>query len=518
MGMKFVNDEILNWVTPFRGKRPVYLKFRSSKTFILCAVCWSVFTVSNPLALSALPSSNTIQDVFLYGVVVPVIPFALQDRVHISHEHTQHWVSVLLSVYAAGLLFFAPICGVLADWTQHRRGPFLGGLLVLTGATFMLCFGKTIPILVTARVLQGISAAVVWVVALALMADTVSEEESGKAVGYVGLATSMGVLVAPTIGGVVYERSGYYAVFGVTFAVIGFDIVLRLALIEKKVAERWLEPEATTIESPATTPNRNDIELGDCKASSAVKEKDEATAISEPHVSARKRKLPSMLILLKSRRILVAFWGNLVGAMTFTAVDTTLPLYVNQIFGWNSLGAGLAFLALIAPGFAMPWIGHLTDKHGPRYIAASGLLFSVPFWVLLRLVDHDTTGQAVLMCALLALLGAATSLLLTPLMAEFSKVCDAKVRQEPDVFRGKSAYAQSYGIFNVSWASGSLLGPLVSAAVKNAAGWKTMTWTMGLWCAVGIVPTLLYSGGLITKSKRPATAASMGRVQAEDRA
>ena len=444
-----------------------------------------------------------------------MIPFGLQDRVHISHENTQHWVSVLLSVYAAGLLFFAPICGIFADWTQHRRGPFLAGLILLTGATLMLCFGKTIPILVAGRVLQGISAAVVWVVALALMADTVSEEQSGKAIGYVGLATSLGVLVAPTIGGVVYERSGYYAVFGVTFAVIGFDILLRLTLIEKKIAAKWLEPDATTVELPSTLPSGNDIELGDLKASSAVNEKNEAAATIEPQATQRKRQLPSMLILLKSRRILVAFWGNLVGAMTFTAVDTTLPLYVNQIFGWNSLGAGLAFLALIAPGFAMPWIGHLTDKHGPRYYAASGLLLSVPFWVLLRLVDHDTKGQAVLMCALLVLLGAATSLLLTPLMAEFSKVVDAKVRQEPDVFRGKSAYAQSYGIFNVSWASGSLLGPLVSAAVKNAAGWKTMTWTMGLWCAVGIIPTLLYSGGMITKRKRPT---STGRIQAEERA
>lgn len=378
----------------------------------------------------------------------------------------------------------------------------------------MLCFGKTIPVLVVGRVLQGISAAVVWVVALALMADTVSEEESGQAIGYVSLATSLGVLVSPLIGGVVYESSGYYAVFGVTFAVIGFDILLRLALVEKKVAARWLEP-GSPVEPATATPAQAEIELEDRKESSAVMEKTGAIAVSEPRQTQHKRKLPSILILLKSRRIMVAFWGNLVGAMTFTAVDTTLPLYVNQVFGWNSLGAGLAFLALIVPGFAGPWIGHLTDKHGPRWIAASGLLLSVPFWVLLRLVDHHTVGQIVLMCALLVLLGAATTLLLTPLMAEFSKVCDAKVRQEPDVFRGKSAYAQSYGIFNVSWAGGSLLGPLVSAAVKNAAGWKTMTWTMALWCAVGIVPTVLYSGGMITKSKRSAT---VGRVQADDNA
>ncbi|OAL31744.1 hypothetical protein AYO20_08137 [Fonsecaea nubica] len=461
---------------------------------------------------------TSVQDVFLYGVIVPVIPFALQDRVHVDHDDTQHWVSVLLSVYAAGLLVFAPICGIMADWTSSRRGPFLAGLVILAGSTLMLCLGKTIPVLVAGRVLQGVSAAVVWVVALALLADTVSEQESGQAIGYVSLATSLGVLVSPLIGGVVYERSGYYAVFGVTFAVIGFDIVLRLALIEKKIAARWLEPETTSDQPISTAPLQQDIELDDRNNSTAVAEKNATTAVAEPSVTRPKRKLPSILILLKSRRILVAFWGNLVGSMTFTAIDTTLPLYVNQVFGWDSLGAGLTFLALIVPGFAGPWIGHLTDKYGPRWIAASGLLLSVPFWVLLRLVDHDTVGQAVLLCALLVLLGAATALLLTSLMAEFSKVCDAKVRQEPDVFAGKSAYAQSYGIFNVSWAGGSLLGPLVSAAVKNASGWKTMTWTMALWCAVGILPTVLYSGGMISREKRRGNAASSGEVVAVESA
>ncbi|OAP61888.1 hypothetical protein AYL99_04091 [Fonsecaea erecta] len=483
--LKSILHDLVNPIFPQYGSRPAFLEFRSSKVFIVFAVCWSVFT-----------------DVFLYGVVVPVIPFALQSRVHVAHADTQHWVSVLLSVYAAALLFFAPVFGIMADQTSSRRGPFLAGLVLLTGSTLMLCLGKTIPVLVVGRLLQGVSAAVVWVVALALLADTVSEQESGQAIGYVSLATSLGVLVAPLIGGVVYERSGYYAVFGVTFAVIGFDILLRLALIEKKIAARWLEPDVATGQPTSTTPAPPDIELEDRNEPTAVAEKNANSAVVEPCTTRPRRKLPSMLILLKSRRIMVAFWGNLVGAMTFTALDTTLPLYVNQIFGWNSLGAGLAFLALIVPGFAGPWIGHLTDKYGPRWIAASGLVLSVPFWVLLRLVDHDTTSQAVLLCALLVLLGAATALLLTSLMAEFSKVCDAKVRQEPDVFAGKSAYAQSYGIFNVSWAGGSLLGPLVSAAVKSAAGWKTMTWTMGLWCAVGILPTILYSGGMISRGKR----------------
>lgn len=482
MGLVQKKDALLDRLIPFRGKRPILLEYRSSKVFIVFAMCWAVFT-----------------DVFLYGVIVPVIPFALQDRVHVSADDTQHWVSVLLAVYAAALLFFSPLFGFLADWANSRKTTLLAGLIILAGSTLMLCVGKTITVLVVGRTLQGASASVVWVVALALMADTVSEEESGKAMGYVGLATSLGVLVSPLIGGVVYERAGYYAVFGVTFAVIGVDIIFRFALIEKKHAAKWLEPD-TSSHSPASP--RNDVELRNRIEPQTVAEKNASSTITGSTSPPAKRKLPTMVVLLKSRRILVAFWGSMVVAITMTAIDSTLPLFVNQIFGWDSLGAGLVFLALIAPSFVGPLVGHWTDKYGPRWLAASGLLLCVPFWVLLRLVDHNNVGQAVLLCALLVLLGAATTLVMISLLAEFSKVCDAKVRQEPNLFAGKSAYAQSYSIFNVAWAAGSLLGPLIAGAVKSSAGWKTMTWTMSLWCAVGVLPTLMYSGGMISRSKR----------------
>jgi MFS family permease len=42
----------------------------------------------------------------------------------------------------------------------------MAGLAALLGSTFMLCFGRTEAVLIIARVLQGISAAVVWTVGM----------------------------------------------------------------------------------------------------------------------------------------------------------------------------------------------------------------------------------------------------------------------------------------------------------------------------------------------------------------
>jgi MFS family permease len=103
----------------------------------------------------------------------------------------------------------------------------------------MLCVGSSIGVLVAGRLLQGLSAAVVWTVGLALLVDTVGQKEIGQVMGYVSLSVSIAILVAPLLGGVVYARGGYYAVFAMAFALIGLDIVLRLALVEKKIAKKW---------------------------------------------------------------------------------------------------------------------------------------------------------------------------------------------------------------------------------------------------------------------------------------
>ena len=306
-----------------------------------------------------------MQDVFLFGVVIPVIPFAIEVRAGVHKDRVQHWVSVLLAVYGAALLVASPICGILADRTSSRRAPLLLGLLVLAGSTVMFCLGRSIALLVAARLLQGASAAVVWTVALALLSDTVGKDQSGKALGYVAMSYSIGVLVAPLLGGVLYARAGYYSVFALTSAVIALDIVLRLLLVEKKIAVKWLETESSD-----AVLNGQQVELQSVEASpppSAETEKAAGRALtsetSPQSHTVPKRKLPTMLILLKSRRMLAAFWGSFVASSSIGAFDATLPLFVNRTFGWNSLGAGLIFIAIIIPSFAGPLIGMLSSSN-----------------------------------------------------------------------------------------------------------------------------------------------------------
>lgn len=92
--------------------------------------------------------------------------------------------------------------------------------------------------------MQGLSASVVWTVGLALVSDTVEKDQIGQALGYTTAAFSIGSLAGPLLGGVVYARGGYYAVFAMGFALILLDILLRLFMIEKSMAAQWIVPSS----------------------------------------------------------------------------------------------------------------------------------------------------------------------------------------------------------------------------------------------------------------------------------
>ena len=490
---------------------PYLLKIRSSKVFILSTICVAAFT-----------------DIFLYGIIVPVIPFALSSRAGVAESSVQSWVSVLLAVYGAALLISSPFAGWYADRSSSRRLPLLFGLVALGGATVLLCLARTAALLVVGRILQGLSAAIVWTVGQALLVDTVGQKEIGETLGWVNLSMSMAIFLAPLLGGVVYRQAGYYAIYYMSFGLISLDIVLRLALIEKKIARLW---DVNTVEHPeristsAQQPNgaqdldEQPAENNPRTASSGDAENIEKPDVAgpvqgssdEPKFSEEKEterlpgapirppsKYPPILTLLASRRLLTALWGCTVQASLMTAFDSVVPLFVEQTFHWDSIGAGLIFFALILPSFLAPLIGRISDQYGPRWLTVAGFIIALPFWVLLRLVTHDSLNQKVLLCALLALIGVSLTLVMPPLMAEITYVVEAKEKQSPGRYGTTGAYAQAYGLFVMAFAAGTLIGPIWAGYVRDSAGWGTMSWSLGLFSLTGAVPCLIWTGGLIT--------------------
>lgn len=67
--------------------KPFFHGIRSSKFFGYTVINLAVFT-----------------DSYLYGLIIPVLPFALVERVNLQENEVQKWIGILLAAYGAGLI------------------------------------------------------------------------------------------------------------------------------------------------------------------------------------------------------------------------------------------------------------------------------------------------------------------------------------------------------------------------------------------------------------------------------
>ena len=358
----------------------------------------------------------------------------------------------------------------------------------------MLCLATSTAALLTARILQGASGGVVWTVSLTIMTDKVESAGLGQALGYVAIARSLGVVMGPLLGGVLYERTGYYSVFALSFAFLAIDGIFRLSFIEARTASKWLASKNTEDLVEITTKKE------------ANKPARRRSSISEASSFRRyahrvHRRLPPVITLLADLRLDVALWGSFLQAVFMSGFDATIPIFVSRTFGWNSLAAGLIFLALVVPTCISPIIGWLSDKHGPRWYTAAGYLLSAIPLILLRLIDHNSTQQKVLLGAFLALLGAFGTLFEIPIWAEIIRCTEIRTKANPCQYSAGGAVGQAYGLSNFFYSLGFTVGPLLTGFTYEAAGWGNMVLVLGILSVVSTIPTVLCTGGYIWRRK-----------------
>ncbi|PYH41613.1 MFS transporter [Aspergillus saccharolyticus JOP 1030-1] len=363
------------------------------------------------------------------------------------------------------------------------------GLFALGGTTVVFWFASSVASLVIARALQGLSAAVVWTVGMALVVDTVGKDQVGAAMGYVSMALTVGTVFGPFIGGVMLSRLGYHSVFLLAIALIAVDIVLRLVMIEQKTAVKWLPSTAAAEEESRGL-------LGESTGYGALIEHDGSTSSlappgdmllessaedgSEPDSCGKASSVPGIVRLICSGKLMVVLVATVVDAILYSSFDTVLPLYVMKTFDWGPMGIGLCFLPLFAPSFASPWIGDAVDRLGALQVAFFGFLLDCPTFLLFQFVTENTVQHQFLLVVFLLLAGAASTLQMVALMVEVGRVTERYEQDYPGIFGQQGGTARAYGLFNVAWSGGQVLGPLMAGLLVDQAGWATMVSTFGV--------------------------------------
>ncbi|KAJ5746489.1 hypothetical protein N7520_011671 [Penicillium odoratum] len=455
-------------------KRPWLLSIRSSERFIVMVVTMAMTT-----------------DVLLYGLIIPIIPKSLVARAGVPEEDAQYWISILLAVYACALLIGSPVIGYVSDHVRSRQLPFVLGLASLAISTGLFALANSPVTLVIARACQGLSAATVWVVGLAMLVDNVSPERMGEAMGNTSIGMTLGSLLGPMLGGVTYEEFGYYGVFILPTLMIVLEIVLRLAMIEKSTAKKWDE-NAIRFKNTSQETFPNGSPCTDCEnEQSPLLGRSSSSSTS---ACVRNGSKAPILHLLASPRLLTSLLITAMVGFTLGVVETTIPLYVMDTFRWSSKGAGLIFLALSLPSLTGGWVGRTLDRMGTRGAGFGALLVTGIALFFLRFVQHDGDTDKALLVGLLVVIGFTVLIIQIISMTEVFQVIQVFEEKTPGIFGDKSPMAQAYALFNMATATGQLAGPLVGGLIRIHVGWAGMTLTSAILCLLVAVSVGRYAG------------------------
>ena len=398
-----------------------------------------------PLVAVCLGYFMVILDVTVVTVALPVIGDALHSGVT-----GLQWVVDGYTLVFAGLLLF---CGGLGD-RLGGKPVFLAGLLVFTLASAGCAAAPTSAVLILARLVQGVGAALLVPASLSLLrAAYPGRAERARAFGVWGMVAGLAAGAGPVLGGVLVAGLGWRSVFLLNLPVGLTALLLSVRHVPGSAADRGrrgLDLRAQT----AAAVGLAGLATGCIEAG--------ALGWTHPVVLGAfgvfpvalvaflllERRSPAPMLPLALFRAAGFSASTVIGLLLNTGFYGLLflaPLYFQQVHHYSALRTGLALLpavCLIAVGSALA--GRVAARTGPRPPMVAGLVVGaagLAGWVF---AGPDTPYAVLVVPMAAAGLGTALTM----------PAATAAVMESVPADRGGAAAA----VFNAARQLGSALG------------------------------------------------------------
>jgi EmrB/QacA subfamily drug resistance transporter len=324
---------------------------------------------------------------FIDGTVVNVALPALQAKLNATATDVQ-WVVEAYSLFLSALLL---VGGSLGDH-YGRRNVFLIGVIVFALASAACGLAPNIRLLIVARALQGLGAALLVPGSLAIISNSFSENERGRAIGIWSGFSAITTGLGPLAGGWLIENVSWRAAFFINIPIAIAVVFISLRHVsensdEEKTKVDWIGAILAALGLGALVYGlieSSRVGFGNRAVVIVLIAAILLTAIFLV-VESRLDKPMLPLGLFRSR----TFAGtNLLTFLLYAALGGTLfflPLNLIQIQHYSATAAGAALLPFILLMFGLSrWSGGLVVKYGPKLplvvgpsIVALGYLFFV---------------------------------------------------------------------------------------------------------------------------------------------
>jgi EmrB/QacA subfamily drug resistance transporter len=340
------------------------------------------------LGLLALTQFMLISDQTVVNIAAPSIGSDLE----ISGASLS-WVINAYVLTFGGLLLRA---GRATDMFGQRR-MFTIGMLLFAVASMVGGLSSTAAMLIAARAVQGVGAAVLASSGLAAMMATFPEgRDRDRALGIWAGAAGSGGAVGVLLGGLLTDGPGWPWVFwiNVPIGVAGAVLAPRLlAQARARTARRLDVPGAIAVTGGASLLVFAFIQVEHVGWGSAqtIASLAAALALLGAFVVIERRSADPLLpfTIFRSRSLSVANGGMILFAAGIYPMMFFLSLYLQQVLGYSPLEAGLAYIPLAMGLIFGPVGGRLLTAIGQRATMLLGLVLATVGMVWFTRISAD---------------------------------------------------------------------------------------------------------------------------------
>lgn len=322
------------------------------------------------LALSMLlPSFGTS----IANVALPTLSTAFS----VSFQAVQ-WVVLTFLLAITSLVVSA---GRYGDIFGKRRLLLLGvGLFSL--ASLLCGLAPNFALLLAARALQGVGAAFMLALTVAMLGEIVPKDKVGSAMGLLGTMSAVGTTLGPSLGGFLIAQFGWQAIFlvNVPLGVVTFLLAYRFLPADhqgSEAAKNGLDNRGTLLLALTLGAYALAMTIGRGQFNFTSQALLFAAAVGLGLFVLVERRAVSPLIRLTMFRDLKLSAGLLMSALVSTVMMATLvvgPFHLSQALG---LGMGFVGLALsvgpLVAALAGVPAGRLVDRAGTQATTLVGL-------------------------------------------------------------------------------------------------------------------------------------------------
>lgn len=332
---------------------------------------------NNRYIILAIVLTGTFMSLMNSNIVNVALP-NITNYFNVSIAQSQ-WIvtSYFLTVTAMFLIF-----GRISEYTGKVK-LFILGFVVFTLGSLFCGLSASLDQLIFFRILQALGASMVFSISTAIIMDVFPDSEKGRALGYQASVIAIGLIIAPSLGGVIVDWLGWAYVFfvNIPIGIVGLVSALKYLKIEEHKSDNlnmdWMGSSMFVVLMVSLILFMGDLSngggvlaliCGSIFLLSLVTFILRESNCKEPLLD---------LTIFKAKSFIKPAMGLILFFIASNMINIIYPLYFEDVWNWRATEVGLTMMIMAVAMFLVsPVSGWIYDKYKFRNLSSLGVLIT----------------------------------------------------------------------------------------------------------------------------------------------